>query len=91
MHGHLPNDDTRVDNVLATMAVGFLALSAFFFGTATLDLMDGEVHTKVGSVFHSESPERYWQMVRTSYGFGAATTAVAALCAIGARLLKPKS
>lgn len=86
----LPPDDTRADQVLKMMAVVFLCLAAFFICTGLVDSVDGVVNTRAGSVLRAESPERFWKMVRTSFGFGGAMIGISALCALGARALRPK-
>lgn len=86
----LPPEDTRADRVLQMMAVGFVCLAAFFVFTGLADSVDGVVNTRAGRVLRAESPDLFWKMVRTSFGFGGTMIGISALCALGGRALRPK-
>ena len=74
----LPPEDTRADRVLQMMAVGFVCLAAFFVFTGLADSVDGVVNTRAGRVLRAESPDLFWKMVRTSFGFGGAMIGISA-------------
>lgn len=73
------------------MALVFFLLAALFVLMGVFDAVDGSVHTKVGSVLRSQSPELFWKLVRRSFGFGAVLIMVSGFCALGARALTAKS
>ena len=87
----LPNDDTLADHVLATMAVVFFGLAVFFFASGVVDSIDGNVSARGGDILRSQSPELFAQVVRRTFGFGAAMIGVSALCATVSRFLRPKA
>lgn len=73
-------EDLRPHKVMATMAVGFLLLSAVFAVMGIADVLDGRFDSRAGSSLRSEDAAFFWKQVRTTFLFSGFTLLTAGGC-----------